>query len=188
MTETDLPTLKARLSETMGALGGKDPTDGAVKGWFVALRDLPLHAVVDALDGWLRAKSKFPTPAEIRAIVGNRRGEEMERRARDESARSLTVAQMQPASADSAAYREFRARLAVRAGTPRAGTPASNRWWAYQLRAREMAGERLMRCQSAAWRAAIDERLPADDFLDAQREAAAERAAIVAESETFEPV
>ncbi len=181
MTKTDLIILKDRLSEMMGALSGKEPTDSAVKGWFIAVRDLPIHAVVDALDGWLRTKSKFPTPAEIRAIVGNRRGEEMERRARDESARSLTLAQMQPASPDSPAYREFCARVAVRAGAP-----ASNRWWAYQLRAREMAGVRLMRCQSAAWRAAVDERLPADNFLDAQREAAAERAAIVAESETFE--
>lgn len=168
MNDIDLPTLKARLSETMGALGGKDPTDSAVKGWYVALRDLPLPAVVDALDGWLRTRSKPPTPAEIRAIVGNRRGEEMERRARDENARSLTPNQLRPATPDSPAYREFLARMAMLGRSH-----ASGRTWAYQLRAQELA--------------AVCERRSADDFLEAQRETAAERAAIVAESKTFEP-
>ena len=183
MTKTDLPTLAQRLAETMGALGGKDPTEAALHGWFVALLDLPLPAVVDALDNWLRTKSKVPTPADIRAMVGNRRGEERERAAREDAARSLTPDQLRPATPDSPAYREFRARLAMRGRAP-----ASNRWWAYQLRAREQAGEQLLRCQSAGWRAAIGERLPADDFLDAQREAAEERAAIVAESEIVEHV
>ncbi len=181
MSPADLPTLRDRMAECLEALAGKPPSEAGVKGWFLALRDLPLPAVVDALDGWLRTKTKVPTPADIRAMVGNRRGEEMERAARDNAARSLTPDQLRPSTPDSPAYREFRARLAMRGSTP-----TSPRWWAYRLRARELAGERLLRCQSAAWQAALDERLPADDFLDAQREAAEERAAIVAESQLVE--
>ncbi|BAP87278.1 sigma-54 interacting response regulator protein [Burkholderiales bacterium GJ-E10] len=182
MNLSDLPTLRSRVGECLEAMSGKPPTESAVKGWFAALRDLRLDHVVDALDNWLRTKSKIPTPADIRAMVGNRRGEEMERTAREDAARSPTPDQLRPATPNSPAYREFRARLAAMRGR----TPASHRGWAYQLRARELAGKRLLRCQSTAWRAAVDERLPADDFLDAQREAAEERAAIVAESEIAE--
>lgn len=175
MSPADLPALRDRMAECVEAISGKAPSEGAVKGWFVALRDLRIDQVVDALDGWLRTKSKVPTPADIRAIVGSRLGEKIER---DASAPSMTLADMRPCSPDSPAYREFKRRLAEILARPKPGP----RDWARKLRAKERSGEKLLLCQMRAWREALRDIPRSPTEIEADEE----RAAIVAESEIAE--
>ncbi len=169
MTPHDIPTLRSRISECMEALSGKPPTEGAIKGWFVALRDLRIDHVVDALDSWLRTKSKLPTPVDIRAMVGSKVSERVEGIAVPEK----TLADLRPASPNSSAYREFKRRLAEILARAKPGP----REWARKLRAREMGGEKLLSWQSRAWREVLGVPLR----TEAEREADEERAAIMAE-------
>ncbi len=170
MTPSDIPTLRSRLAECMEAMSGKPPTEAAVKGWFVALRDLRMDQVVDALDSWLRTKSKMPAPADIRAVIGVRVSEKIESQA---SAPSPTLADLRPSSPNSPAYRAFRRHLAEILSRQKPGP----RDWARKLRAREMGGEKLLLCQSRAWR----EVLGSPARTDAEIEADEERAAIMAD-------
>jgi len=58
---SDLPTLRARLSELADAVGSKAVGEAGLKAWLAALSDFAMPDVVDALDTWLRTKPKMPT-------------------------------------------------------------------------------------------------------------------------------
>ena len=86
MSPSDLPTLRARLTETADALGSKVPGDAGLKAWLSALSDFAMPDVVDALDTWLRTKPKMPSPADIRGILAGRLSDRIERQVTEDRA------------------------------------------------------------------------------------------------------
>lgn len=86
MNQSDIPTLRDRLTELAEALGSKAPGEGGVKAWLLALRDFPMPDVTDALDQWLRTKTKMPAPADIRSILASRLSDRVEQKAIAEAA------------------------------------------------------------------------------------------------------
>lgn len=105
MNQSDLATLRDRLTELSEAVGAKVPGEAGVKAWLMALRDFPLPEVVDALDQWVRTKAKMAAPSEIRALIAERLSNR--RRAQEsESANDQTTAVSDP---NSPAYLRFKA-------------------------------------------------------------------------------
>lgn len=86
MNQSDIPTLRDRLTELADAVGARAPGEGGVKAWLLALRDFPMPDVTDALDQWLRTKTKMPAPADIRQILAARLSDRIEQKSRAEHA------------------------------------------------------------------------------------------------------
>lgn len=86
MNQSDIPTLRERLAELADAVGARPPGEAGVKAWLMALRDFPMPDVTDALDQWLRSKTKMPAPADIRLILSGRISDRLEQHAAAEKA------------------------------------------------------------------------------------------------------
>lgn len=86
MTPADLGTLRQRLTELADAVGSKAPGEAGIKAWLMALRDFQMPEVVDAMDQWVRTKTKMPAPADIRLILAGRLSDRIERKAVEDAA------------------------------------------------------------------------------------------------------
>jgi hypothetical protein len=121
MNLADLPTLRDRLTELADALGAKIPGDAGMKAWLAALRDYPCQNVVDALDQWLRTKSKMPAPAEIRQILGVMTSERIERAAADRALEQMHTPATLEASTEVGRRELAKIWALIRSGKPARG-------------------------------------------------------------------
>jgi hypothetical protein len=65
MKADDIPRFQTALESCIETLGGKTPTERALKVWYATLRDFSLHDTELALADWIRFKSRAPTPSDI---------------------------------------------------------------------------------------------------------------------------
>lgn len=178
MKATDLPTLAARLGQLADYYGKARPTAEALKVWLDVLAGESIDDVQAVLTDWPRHQRALPTGDEVLRQCRKTVSDRLEAQAAAHSAAardrwsptSLRPDSQSPESI--AAYRQFRSDYAEMLKSRK--RPKD---WAHKLRAAEMRGERLERCQSEAWRAVLGEA-----ETEAQREARLEREAIQTES------
>jgi len=198
---TDSLVLKDRLAEIADAVGAKAPGELGVKAWYIALKDFPIDKVVGALDTWLRTKPKMPAPADIRQIVAASVSDRLEAtlKANAEPFR-LTPQGRDP---NSPAYLKFKAWWAAfkansppcpypdhRGGFIRVGAviaasdaePDVDFWWRSIIERATLGDRSLKPAQiEFARRAAANAGVDMTALSEAEREFAAERAAIIGE-------
>jgi|SRR5271169_591265 len=78
MRESDVPTLRDRLTELAEALNGKPPTKAALTLWVTVLKEHPIERICDAISQWAREQTRFPAPAQIAKICAARLSDRIE--------------------------------------------------------------------------------------------------------------
>ena len=141
MNQSDLPTLRDRLAELADAVGSRPPGDAGVKAWLMALRDFPMPDVTDAMDQWIRTKSKMAAPADIRLILANRLSDRIERQAVADKAAFAEGAQRILASREVARFHLDKIRGILARSREKGHSPDD--WW-HKLIERWRAGEQLV--------------------------------------------
>lgn len=186
MNQSDLPTLRDRLTELAEALGGKAPGEGGVKAWLLALRDFAMPDVTDALDQWLRTKTKMPAPADVRLILAGRLSDRIEAKAVAERAEFAAGAKRIVSESQRRFARHQLDHIATILDSYRKRDEDPDAWW-HALIARWRKGEELEWMQMVnaklAWQRSGRPAEWAPPGHDAEAEA--ERAAIQHESDPF---
>lgn len=178
MRPADLSELERRLGDLAEALGGRAPSKAALRVWLDTLAECDAGDVWPVLTEWPKSHGKPPLPAEAlkaaRELAAARR--ERVAAADRDAGKAFSPAALR-GDPRSPAYQEFRAALAAL----KARSRPSGKAWAWRLRERELAGERLNEAQRQNWRAALrGDGAAAIDRGD-DDEARREREAIMAE-------
>lgn len=84
MQKYDVQVLGQNLNALCDVFDKKPVPLKALEVWFDTLKEFPTNHVMDALIGWPKAHSKFPTPAEVWKLVNERASRERERKAMTE--------------------------------------------------------------------------------------------------------
>ncbi len=178
MNPSDLPTLRARLSELADAVGSKAPGEAGLKAWLAALSDFAMPDVVDALDIWLRTKPKMPTPAEIRGVLASRLSDRIEHHAVAERDAYAAGAKRIMSEASSRIARDNLDKIARMLRSTHPEDPDD--WW-HRIIGRWRLGESLEYAQIVNAKLAWERAGKPSEWTPPDAEAQLERAAIQAE-------
>lgn len=133
----DLPKLKTKLACLSEALTGYSITDGAIATWVHVLRGFGLNDIIESLDTWADNKTKFPAPAEIKAMCAAKVSDRIEAKARKEATEAAVISRAD----GKGSHKEFLKQLGSmvqKMGTEPTGPRVE---WAYRIVQRANEGE-----------------------------------------------